>query len=158
RRESAVHHRGVQAGLVDPRQLRNSATPNSPTNSPTSNFQKLGKPRTNSQFLGVGHWAFIGRWELCRWELSRSPLDDPPRDARKMAVGKFLERRKRPLGALVGHAPRLREAVQRGIRRLAGGGILAGRLPEIRRRAGDVEDVVDDLKRETELGRESLDR
>ena len=43
------------------------------------------------------------------------------------------------------------EAVQRRVRGLARGGILPGGLAELRRRAFDVEDVVDDLERQAEL-------
>ena len=49
-------------------------------------------------------------------------------------------------------APRRVEAVERRIGRLAGGRVLAGGLAELRRRAFDVEDVVDDLEGEAELG------
>ena len=47
--------------------------------------------------------------------------------------------------------PRRDQAVERRIRRLAGGGILARRLAEVGRRALDVQDVVDDLECQAEL-------
>ena len=56
------------------------------------------------------------------------------------------------------HRPRRLEAVERGIGRLAGRGILAGGLPQVRRRAFDIQHVVDDLKRETELRGRAIDR
>ena len=44
-----------------------------------------------------------------------------------------------------------------GVGRLAGGGVLAGRLAELGRRALDVEDVVDDLEGEADLAAEDAD-
>src|SRR5579862_7263079 len=63
--------------------------------------------------------------------------------------------RERPAGALDaigGERARLLEAEQSGVGRLGAGGVLAGGLPELRGAAFDVEDVVDDLKAETEIG------
>ena len=57
-----------------------------------------------------------------------------------------------------GHAARRLEPVELRVGGLAGGRILPGGLPEIRRRALDVENVVDDLKRQAELARGAIDR
>ena len=53
--------------------------------------------------------------------------------------------------ALVRHRARAIEAEQRGIGRLVPGDVLAGGLPKCFRAALDVEDIVDDLERETDL-------
>jgi hypothetical protein len=44
------------------------------------------------------------------------------------------------------------DAEQRRVGRLVGGGVLPRRLAELMRRAFDVEDVVDDLEHEAEVG------
>ena len=69
-----------------------------------------------------------------------------------------VERGQRALDALGRHPARRVEAVERRIGRLARGGVLAGGLAERLRRPLDVEDVVDDLEGEAELGGEALDR
>ena len=71
---------------------------------------------------------------------SRDPCSPADRSA---AIGVIV-----PFG---GEAARLLEAVRGRICRLAGLGILARRLAEIFRVALDVEDVVDDLKRKSEM-------
>ena len=75
----------------------------------------------------------------------------PPRPARVERVERALDARSR-------EPPRFFEAVDRRIGGLAGRGILAGGLAEIRRRAFDVEDVVDDLKREADALAVGVDR
>src|SRR5689334_5032775 len=69
-----------------------------------------------------------------------------------------LERTERAPHAVGRHAARGVETVERRIGRLAGGGVLAGRLAEGLCRFLDVEDVVHDLEGEPELRGERLDR
>ena len=62
------------------------------------------------------------------------------------------------LDALGRQPARTLQAKERGIRRFGVGGVLAGRLAERRGVAFDVEDVVDDLKREPKVRRVPIDR
>ena len=55
------------------------------------------------------------------------------------------------------HAARCLEAVQRRAGRLSRGGILTRRLTEYRSLTLDVENIVDDLKRQAELGGSAVD-
>jgi hypothetical protein len=68
------------------------------------------------------------------------------REHREGAIGRFARELFRAI-----------EAEQRRVSRLAGRGVLARGLAEIRRRAFDVEHVVHDLEREAEVGREGAD-
>ncbi len=63
-----------------------------------------------------------------------------------------LENGLRAFGAVGGHRARAVEAEERGIGRLVAGRVLAGRLAELVGAALDVENVVDDLKRQADLG------
>ena len=59
--------------------------------------------------------------------------------------------------ALGGQLPGALDAEQRGVGRLRPGRVLAGRLSELLGAAFDVEDVVDDLERQPDLGRVPID-
>ena len=68
------------------------------------------------------------------------------------------QRRLRAVRALGGEPSGLVEPEEGRVGRLARGGILAGGLPEFGGRALDVEDVVDDLKRQAERFTVGVDR
>jgi len=68
------------------------------------------------------------------------------------------QRRPGPRDAAVGERARLVQPEQRRVRRLAGGRVLARGLAERRRRALDVEDVVDDLEQQPQLPGEVAQR
>src|SRR5882672_6164509 len=80
-------------------------------------------------------------------------LHDPAADLQEARVRQpgRRERRRRALEALARHPLRRVEAIESGIRRLAGRRVLAGRLPELRRCSFHVQHVVDNLKREAKL-------
>ena len=88
-----------------------------------------------------------------------SPVDDPFRNRHEPPV---VERRAaqclaRPLEALRRQRARSIETEQRRIGRLGAGGVLAGGLAELGRAALDVEDVIDNLEGEADIGGESVD-
>src|SRR6185503_3730767 len=84
---------------------------------------------------------------------------DPAADTEQTRVGQFCARQDalRTRQAFARHTPRGVEAVQLRIRRLAGRGVFACRLPELYRSTLDVENVVHDLKGEAELARRAID-
>src|SRR5882762_9353479 len=87
-------------------------------------------------------------------------VDDPAADLQEARVRQLgrRERRRRALEALARHPLRRVEAIERGIRRLAGRRVLAGRLSELRRCPFNVQHVVDNLKRKAELRRGEIGR
>ena len=61
------------------------------------------------------------------------------------------QRRERAVDALRREPARSLETEERRIRRFAGGGVLAGGLAQLVRGAFDVQDVIDDLKRQADV-------
>jgi hypothetical protein len=70
---------------------------------------------------------------------------------------RLIERRQRAVDAMDGQPSRFLESVHRGVGGLSGSRILSRRLPELRRGAFHVQNVVHDLKRETQLRSTAVD-
>ena len=128
-------------------------------------FARRRQPPFDDELIEADAWASTSdRARTPGWTPVRRPSSIARRSSGRCRAARVGEAARRPatLSARARHSARHParrvEAVERRIRRLAGRGVLARRLAEIRRRALDVEDVVDDLKREAELRRRRVDR